>query len=126
VGLFKSIGRAVKKVADVGRVVTGAKIIRKVGGPLIAATSSGITGGAIARLKPGLIGIKSASAKKIVATSQNVLIAAGASALAGGKLKSILPSGPTGTAAVTPLTPPPVNNVQEAVQERFIQHILKG
>jgi hypothetical protein len=106
-GLFKSIVQTIRK-------------------PVAAVLGGHAMTGAIARLAPKVLGLKSSGAQNIVAKTQKVMLAAGSAALAGGQLKSILPSGPSGTAAVTPRTPAPVNNVQEAVQERFIRHILKG
>lgn len=103
-GLFKSIRRVAGTVLAAGHQVTAP----------------------IARLAPKALGIKSAGGRSLVDVTQKTMLAAGAAAVVGGAAKSILPSGPTGSAAVTPFTPGMVNATQEAFQERLIQHVLKG
>lgn len=102
------------------------KIVKAVRKPVAALTAGHLMTAGIARVAPKVLGLKSTSAKNIVNVTQKTMLAAGAAGLAGGPLKSIVGTGPSGTATVTPRTPEPVNNYQEAIQERLIQHVLKG
>ena len=96
-GLFKGVRRVVRSVGRVGK--RGVQL----GGALLAATSNGVTGGAIARLRPKTLGIKSATARSLVRVSQDTMLAVGAAKLGGSKLPTLsAPTQPVKPAAAAP------------------------
>lgn len=105
-GLLKSVGRAVGRVV---KVVP--KPVRRIGA---AALLGGHSFTAVAaKVKPGVVGLKSPQARAVVATTQRTLVAGGATAMGVGGL----------SAKTTPVAPPAVSP-QNTLLEQLLGLLL--